>query len=73
MLLLTLAYRTLTWARLRDACLGTVQTTSMIFLVLISAKVMAIALAYYGVPSLMPDFARALGSPLALLVTISVA
>jgi C4-dicarboxylate transporter DctM subunit len=72
-LLLTLAYRTLTWARLRDACLGTVRTTSMIFLVLISAKVMAVALAYYGVPGLMKEFARSLGSPLALLVIVSVA
>jgi tripartite ATP-independent transporter DctM subunit len=71
-LLLTLAYRTLTWPRLRDACLGTVRTTSMIFLILISAKVMAVALAYYGVPSLMKDLARSLGSPLALLVIITV-
>jgi C4-dicarboxylate transporter DctM subunit len=71
-LLLTVAYRTLTWPRLRDACLGTVRTTSMIFLVLISAKVMAVALAYYGVPALMKDFARSLESPLALLVIISV-
>jgi TRAP-type C4-dicarboxylate transport system permease large subunit len=44
----------------------------MIFLVLISAKVMAVALAYYGVPALMKDFARSLESPLALLVIISV-
>jgi C4-dicarboxylate transporter DctM subunit len=72
-LLITVAYRTLSWPRLRDACLGTVRTTSRIFLILISAKVMAVALAYYGVPGLMKDFARSLGSPLALLVVISVA
>lgn len=70
-LLLAVAHRTLTWQGLRDACLGTVRTTSMIFLVLISAKVMAVALAYYGVPALMKDFARSLGSPLALLAIIS--
>ena len=52
-LLLTLAHRTLTWSRRRDACLGTVRTTSMIFLVLITAKVMAVALAYYGVPMIV--------------------
>jgi C4-dicarboxylate transporter, DctM subunit len=72
-LLITVAYRTLSWPRLRDACLGTVRTTSMIFLVLISAKVMAVALAYYGVPGIMKEFAGSLGSPLALLVIISVA
>jgi C4-dicarboxylate transporter DctM subunit len=70
-LLLTVAHRTLTWRGLRDACLGTVRTTSMIFLVLISAKVMAVALAYYGVPTLTKDVARSLGSPLGLLVIIS--
>jgi len=70
-LLIALAYRTLTWRGFWDACLGTVRTTSMIFLILISAKVMAVALAYYGVPSLMKDFARSFGSPTILLVIIS--
>lgn len=70
-LLIALAYRTLTWRGFWDACLGTVRTTSMIFLILISAKVMAVALAYYGVPSLMKDFARSFGSPVILLVIIS--
>jgi C4-dicarboxylate transporter, DctM subunit len=70
-LLITIGYRTLTWEGLREACLGTVRTTSMIFLVLISAKVMAVALAYYGVPSLMKDFARSFDSPLVLLLIIS--
>jgi C4-dicarboxylate transporter, DctM subunit len=70
-LLIALGYRSLTWQGLRDAALGTVRTTSMIFLVLISAKVMAVALAYYGVPTLMRDFARSVGSPLALLLIVS--
>lgn len=70
-LLIALAYRTLTWRGFWDACLGTVRTTSMIFLILISAKVMAVALAYYGIPSLMKDFARSFGSPVILLVIIS--
>ena len=45
--------------------------TSSYPLILISAKVMAVALAYYGVPSLMKDFARSFGSPTILLVIIS--
>jgi C4-dicarboxylate transporter, DctM subunit len=70
-LLIAVSYRTLSWRGLRDACLGTVRTTSMIFFILISAKVMAVALAYYGVPVLMKDFARSFGSPLILLAIIS--
>jgi tripartite ATP-independent transporter DctM subunit len=70
-LLITLGYGALTWQGLRDACLGTVRTTCMIFLVLICAKVMAVALAYYGVPTLMKDFARSFGSPVLLLAIIS--
>ncbi|MFQ5829850.1 MAG: TRAP transporter large permease [Candidatus Methylomirabilia bacterium] len=70
-LLIALGYRALTWRALWGACLGTVRTTCMIFLVLISAKVMAVALAYYGVPSLMKDFAQSFGSPVILLLIIS--
>ncbi|MBI4590536.1 MAG: TRAP transporter large permease, partial [Candidatus Rokubacteria bacterium] len=70
-LVIALGYRTVTWRRFLDACRGTVRTTSMIFFILISAKVMAVALAYYGVPSLMKDFARSFGSPLILLLIIS--
>ena len=43
----------------------------MIFLIVIAARVMTVALAYYGVPNLMKDFARSFGSPLILLVIIS--
>lgn len=70
-LLIALGYRTLTWRGFWEACRGTVRTSSMIFLVLISAKVMAVALAYYGIPSLMREFARSLGSPVLLLAVIS--
>lgn len=71
-LLIALGYRALTWQGFWDACRGTVRTSSMIFLVLISAKVMAVALAYYGVPNLMRDFARSFGSPVTLLIIVSV-
>lgn len=70
-LVIALAYRSLTWRGLWEACLGSVRTTAMIFIVLISAKVMAVALAYYGVPRLMGEFARSFGSPLILLGIIS--
>lgn len=70
-LLIALGYRTLTWRGFWEACRGTVRTSSMIFLVLISAKVMAVALAYYGVPALMKEFARSFGSPVILLVIVS--
>jgi tripartite ATP-independent transporter DctM subunit len=64
-------YRTLTWVGLRTACLGTVRTSAMLFFIIISAKLMAIALAYYGVPVAMKQFATSLGSPYLLLVIIA--
>ena len=70
-LLIALGYRTLTWEGLRTACLATVRTSAMLFFIIISAKVMAMALAYYGVPPMMRDFALTLGSPYLLLLLIS--
>ncbi|MBI1737219.1 MAG: TRAP transporter large permease [Candidatus Rokubacteria bacterium] len=71
-LLIAIGYRTLTWPGLRRAAMATVRTSAMLFLIIISAKLMAIALAYYGVPVLMRNFALALGSPYLLLLLISV-
>lgn len=70
-LLIALGYRTLTWQGLTTACLGTVRTSAMLFSIIISAKLMAIALAYYGVPVMMQKFAVSLGSPYLLLLIIS--
>ncbi|HUF92232.1 MAG TPA: TRAP transporter large permease [Candidatus Limnocylindria bacterium] len=70
-LLIALGYRTLTWNGLTTAALGTVKTTAMLFSVIISAKLMAIALAYYGVPGMMKQFALSLASPYLLLLLIS--
>jgi TRAP-type C4-dicarboxylate transport system permease large subunit len=44
----------------------------MLFFIIISAKIMALALAYYGVPAVMRQFATSLGSPYLLLLLISV-
>jgi tripartite ATP-independent transporter DctM subunit len=71
-LLIALGYRTLTWAGLRRATMATVRTSAMLFLIIVSAKLMAIALAYYGVPVMMKNFAMALGSPYLLLAIIAV-
>jgi tripartite ATP-independent transporter DctM subunit len=70
---IALGYRVLTWPGFRAACLGTVRTTSMIFLIIISARVMTVALAYFGVPAAMRNFALSFGSPLVLLLLISLA
>jgi tripartite ATP-independent transporter DctM subunit len=70
-LLIALGYGTLTWNTLGTACLGTVKTTSMLFFIIISAKLMAIALAYYGVPVMMKSFAASLASRYLLLLIIS--
>jgi tripartite ATP-independent transporter DctM subunit len=70
-LVIAAGYRTLTRAGLRAACLGTVKTTSMLFFIIISAKLMAIALAYYGVPVAMKQFATSLASPYLLLAIIA--
>jgi C4-dicarboxylate transporter DctM subunit len=48
-----------------------VRTTAMLFFIVISAKLMSIALAYYGIPSLMQRFALSLGSPYILLLMIA--
>jgi TRAP-type C4-dicarboxylate transport system permease large subunit len=45
----------------------------MLFFIIISAKLMAIALAYYGVPLAMKQFATSLGSPYLLLLIIALA
>jgi tripartite ATP-independent transporter DctM subunit len=71
-LLIAIGYRSLTWKALKAACLGTVRTSAMLFFIIISAKAMAIALAYYGVPVMMKGFAAGLGSPYLLLLIISV-
>ena len=71
-LLIAIGYRSLTWVALKAACLGTVRTSAMLFFIIISAKAMAIALAYYGVPVMMKNFAVGLGSPYLLLLIISV-
>jgi tripartite ATP-independent transporter DctM subunit len=70
-LLIALGYRTLTWVGLRRATMATVRTSAMLFLIIISAKLMAIALAYYGVPVMMKNFALTLASPYLLLLIIS--
>ena len=72
-LAIALGYRTLTWAGLKTACLGTVRTSSMLFFIIISAKLMAIALAYYGVPAAMKQFATSLASPYLLLLIVTAA
>lgn len=64
-------YRTLTWRGLQAACLGTVKTSCMLFFIIVSAKVMALALAYYGIPAVMRQFATSLGSPYLLLGLIA--
>jgi C4-dicarboxylate transporter, DctM subunit len=71
-LLIALGYRALTWDGLTAATLGTVKTSAMLFSIIISAKLMAIALAYYGVPGMMKQFALTLASPYVLLLLISV-
>lgn len=71
-LLIAIGYRSLTWEALKAACLGTVRTSAMLFFIIISAKAMAIALAYYGVPVMMKGFAAGLGSPYLLLLIIAV-
>jgi C4-dicarboxylate transporter, DctM subunit len=70
-LLIAAGYRALSWRGLQAACLGTVKTSCMLFFLIISAKIMALALAYYGVPAVMRQFAMSLGSPYLLLLLIS--
>lgn len=57
-------YRLLTWRAVTDTAWATMQTTCMLFLIIMCAKVMVMALGYYGVSYAMRQWMLGLGSPL---------
>jgi tripartite ATP-independent transporter DctM subunit len=70
-LIIGASYRSLSWKALRSACFNTVRGTSMLFLIVITAKLLTLALAYYGAPTYLKAFAATVGSPYALLLLIA--
>lgn len=71
-ILIVILWRSFTWKALIETCFNTVKTTCMIFLILINAKVVSVALGYYGIPSVMKAFAQSFGNPIALLTMITI-
>jgi tripartite ATP-independent transporter DctM subunit len=70
--LIAVFWRLFTWKGLITSGLNTVKTNCMIFFILINAKVVAVALGYYGLPAAMQDFAQSFKEPVILLILISV-
>lgn len=66
-------WRLFTWKDLIQTGLSTVKTSCMIFLILINAKVVSVALGYYGVPNALREFAHSFGNPIIILLLISFA
>lgn len=68
-----ICWRVFKWKGLIRSCLNTVKTSAMVFLILINAKVVAVALGYYGIPTFMQNFAQSFQQPILLIAIISIA
>jgi C4-dicarboxylate transporter, DctM subunit len=71
-IIMAIAKRSFTWKLLLEACLSTVKTNSFIFLIMINAKIVSLALGYYGIPFIMKDFAQSIESGVILITVISI-
>jgi len=67
-ILIALLYRILTWQSLLDSAIATVRTTSMIFLIVMSAKFLGMALGYYGASKFVSQWIIGFGSPLSIFL-----
>jgi tripartite ATP-independent transporter DctM subunit len=64
------AYRTLTWKKIVASALATVRTTCMIFLIVMAAKVMVMGLTYYGVSHAIEQWFIDIGSPTKIYLVV---
>ena len=71
-LVLTASWRSLTRDAFRNACMSTVRTTAMIFLLMGAAQVLSVSVGYYGLPTMIEAWAQGIGSPMLLLVLVCV-
>jgi len=72
-LILCAGYRRLTWKVVKGALLGAVEITSWLLLIVIGAKIIAMALAYLQIPQALAEGIVALGvGPIMLLVIVSI-
>ena len=67
---LTAGWRCLTWENFKGACMSTVRTTAMIFLLMAAAQTLSVSTGYYGVPTIIEAWALGIGSPMVLLVLV---
>ena len=71
-ILMSIFWRRFTWKRLFKASLNSVRTNSMIFLIMINAKVLSVALGYYGIADFLEEYAKLIEHPATLIAVISV-
>jgi tripartite ATP-independent transporter DctM subunit len=63
----------LTWQSARDAALGSVQTCSMIAIIVLGASILGNAAAFLGIPAAIAGFVKGLGlSPFMLIVALMI-
>jgi tripartite ATP-independent transporter DctM subunit len=67
-LCLSLAYRRLTWPKLRDTLLRTLQTSSMVLLLIAAANFFGAVFSILGTPRMVTEWLLGLGLPLFLLL-----
>ena len=71
-LVLTAAWKCLTLANFKSACMNTVRTTSMIFLLMVAALTLSVSTGYYGIPTKIEAWAIEIGSPMLLLSLVCI-
>lgn len=64
------AYRSLTWKKIVDSVIATLRTTCMIFLIVMCAKIMVMALTYYGVAHTIGQWILGIGSPIGVFIFV---
>lgn len=67
-IVLSICEKLFSWRVFKRACLSTVRTTSMCFLLITAAQILSLSIAYYGVPGMLQSWARGVESPAILLL-----
>ena len=69
-ILIAVFLKIFTWKSVVESAVGTVRTTSMIFLIVMCAKLLGIASGYYGMSSVVSQKMLGLGSPFLIFVSV---
>ncbi len=69
-ILIAVLLKIFTWKSVVESAVATVRTTSMIFLIVMCAKLLGMALGYYGMSSVVSQKMLGLGSPFLIFVSV---